>query len=126
VGTAIRWNFVAAVWITIAVAAALFSMSPSMVGGDKPMSRAPVGLALFLCYELGMWFYAYRNDEGLVAAATVGLFLFSPVIAIMLVPEVAGGKVDFAAAIGFLYLSASHFAYALWGWSLRRKSLLDL
>lgn len=90
------------------------------------MTRALVGLALFLCYELGLWFYAYRNEEGQVAAAAVGLLLFARIVAIVLVPEVAGGKVNWVAATVFLYLSGSHFAYALWGWSLRRKSLLDL
>jgi hypothetical protein len=84
-----------------------------------------VGLALFLAYQVGMWFYAYRDDEGHIGAAVAGLGLAGPAIAALILPEMTDEPLPLSAVFLFGYLSLSHFAYAIANWNLRRASWLD-
>jgi hypothetical protein len=124
---AIRTNFIVALVISVIIGGGtLLMMHPSTYLASRPGARPPVGLALFVAFQVGMWFYSYRNDEGCVEAACTGVILFAPVIASLLVGEVTDEPVRYGAVVVFGYLSLSHLAYAVANWMKSRKSWLDL
>jgi hypothetical protein len=81
---------------------------------------------VFSAFEIAMWFYAWRHEEGYTAAAMSGLVLVTPVVALLLMPEVTDVPQP-RLALPFLgYLSVSHFAYAFSHWRELAKGPLDL
>jgi hypothetical protein len=127
VGRIIRVNFVAAVCLTVGLMLmALFTLHPSTYLASTPGRRAPVGLAVFSAYEIAMWFYAWRHEEGYTAAAMSGLVLVTPVVALLLMPELTDVPQLRLYMLFLGYLSHSHFAYAFSNWRELPKGPLDL
>jgi len=105
--------------------ALLFSLRPATYLAANAGPRAPFGLAVFIAYEVGMWFYAYRNDEGYAAAALAGLGLSAPAVASLFIPQVSDQPLQLDVLLLSLYLAISHFAYAIANWRMATKSWLD-
>jgi hypothetical protein len=105
---------------------ALVSLHPSHYVADHPGARAPVGLALFVAYEIAVWFMYYRNDEGYLSAACTGFLLLAPAVAELLVPQVTDRRTDMWVVLVSIYLSGSHFSYAIANWRKVHQSWLDL
>jgi len=123
----IRANFVAAVCLTVGLMLMLlFTLHPSSYLASTPGRRAPVGLAVFSAFEIAMWFYAWRHEEGYTAAAMSGLVLVTPVVALLLMPEVTDVPQPRLSMLVLGYLSLSHFAYAFSNWRELAKGPLDL
>ncbi len=104
---------------------ALFTIHPSTYLQDHRSGRGPAGLATFIVFQIGMWFYADRDDEGYSYAALAGTGLLVPVIASLLIPEVSDQPLSRAVVLVFAYLALSHFAYAMANWNQSRQSWLD-
>jgi hypothetical protein len=101
-------------------------MHPSTYLDTHPGSAAPIGLAIFTAYQIGMWFYSYKNDAGYGAAALAGLALSEPAIASVFIPQVTDQRLDTGVLVVFCYLALSHFAYAIANWKQSTRSWLDL
>ena len=122
----IRINFVVAVWLTVVTGVvALATLHPSTYLQEHPGSQAPIGAALLVLYEVAMWFYAFKDDEGRGAAARVGLVLAGPAVALVFIPQVTDLRFDWLGFLYFSYLSVSHFTYAIANWNRHNKSWLD-
>jgi hypothetical protein len=104
---------------------ALFSIHPSSYLKEHPTGRGPAGLATFIAFQIGIWFYAYRDNEGYSYAALAGAGLLVPVIASLLIPEVSDQRLSLTVVLVFAYLSLSHFAYAIANWNQSRRTWLD-
>ena len=104
----------------------LVSLQPSTYLAERPGAQAPVGLALFIAYEIGMWFLYYRNDEGYTSATAAGFLLASPAVAAILLPQVVDRPLDIWVVLISVYLASSHFAYAIANWRKAHQSWLDL
>jgi hypothetical protein len=118
---------VIAVCCTVVVAAvSLFSLHPATYLTNNVGARAPVGRALFLAYEIGMWFYAWKELEGYSAAAISGAVLAAPAVALVLIPEVTDQSPNVFGIVFLSYLSLSHFLYAFSNWRKLMKAPLDL
>jgi hypothetical protein len=127
VGRIIRVNFVTAVCLTVGLMLiALFILHPSTYLASTPGQRAPFGVAVFSAFEIAMWFYAWRHEEGYTAAAMSGFVLVTPVVALLLMPEVTDVPQPRLSMLFLGYLSLSHFAYAFSNWRELAKGPLDL
>ena len=104
----------------------MLSLHPSTYLANNPGARAPIGLALLVAYELGMWFLYYRSDEGYQPALIMGFWLVVPAFAAILMPQLTDQPIDKWAVLISIYLSGSHFAYAIANWRKSQRSWLDL
>lgn len=117
------WNFLAALATGIALATYML-----VTFGATPYVglRAPVGPALYVAFQVCMWFIAYRHREGHGAAAASGVILMSPLVTSLIAPDMRGRDLDVGLTAFLAWLALSHFAYAVSGWRLRPRSPLDL
>lgn len=103
----------------------LFSYHPATYYQHHLSSRGPTGIAIFVVFQVGLWFYAYRDDEGYYWAAATGLACTVPLIAVLFLPEVTDERLPVSLLLLFCYLSFSYFAYAIASWNRSRRSWLD-
>ena len=112
VRSALRTNFVIAVWLTVALGVLFLWAGWPTPTTDFHLGRYSPGSGAvqmgFACIvrEIGLWFYQFRedsNDNASCAGFVGGLLLTA-----------------------LAYLSFSHLAHALRCWSNGRKSVLDL
>ena len=112
--TLVRWNFVVAVWLTVALCVAiLVTLDPSALVPPQTAARAATGVAVLAFFEVALWFAYFRHEQGRVAAAAIGIGLLQPVIAATLLPQVNGEPMNVVTIQLYGYLSASHLAWAL-------------
>ena len=115
-----------AVWLTVLTCAViLLQLHPATYLENNSGARPPVGLVLLIVAEIGFWFYAFKDDEGYEQAALIGLALMGPAIALLLIPEVIGTRLNVPATGYFGYLSISHLMYAFANWRRHSRSIYD-
>lgn len=83
-----------------------------------------MGLVYLLVFQVTMWFYAYKNEEGSIAAILVGFIFLRLVIQESLIPQVTDLPINTKAIIMYLYFGLSHLAYAIAIWNMSRPSWL--
>jgi hypothetical protein len=132
--SALRINFVIAVWITILLGIALiWYFWPHGAPADPYLGRfsARRGAVTFgfyaVAFESLLWFVYFRNDENELAALAVGSVLLLTCIETWISNAVNDvHRTSHSGDVILVYLGLSHVAYAVERWFGKRRSLLDL
>ena len=92
------------------------------MGLGRGMRSGPIGIVIFVVFQVAMWFYAYKNEEGIGAATITGFSLFILVVPQLLIPQVTDQPINMTIIIVFSYLGLSHLAYAIALWRMSKQS----